>query len=547
MKSTGYRLSLLFLFLTIPLALPVVAQISPQLQESTVRILCPEPDEKGAMGFDIYQIKMSNGEIFESVGASFGTGFVISKDGHIVTNNHVVAPDVKVEVPEKLVLVVQKVGNHYLMHKATVLRQFANRDVAVIQCPKLKATPLPLLFDESKSSASEEVYSMGFPGITDIAVEDFNRSAEVRKQIIVNKAQRTIADLQQKLRRRLSQSEIDAVVQDISDHQGAVSAERNELLAALDTLLRQGDATATTWDISSVVERKSLWKNYFNPTVTKGNIEQISRRHGILGVGYPDVLTIQHSCAIKHGNSGGPLLNGGGQVIGVVGDGFSKTSGGDRESIEWATASNELQGWLDDNHVGYLVAQDWRKTQSLPVKIIVAIALAVAVALVALILGLLKFNQKPSFTTILRDPRMAKALGTTPSRLVDLTDSADSESQKTTGAPLPGFGKWQFAGRTAKGESVRIEVTDVMFSSNNNRLILGRTAELCHLVVKDDSVSKQHASLRKEGDRFLVADRNSSNHTAVNGQFNSKVFDEMPLNDGDTLTLGEVRLDFSKI
>ncbi|MEI9893408.1 MAG: FHA domain-containing protein [Chthoniobacter sp.] len=94
---------------------------------------------------------------------------------------------------------------------------------------------------------------------------------------------------------------------------------------------------------------------------------------------------------------------------------------------------------------------------------------------------------------------------------------------------------------------MRLEITDVMFASNNSRLVLGRTAELCHVVVNDSSVSKQHASLRKEGDRFLVADRNSSNRTAVNGQFNTKVFDEVPLKEGDTLTLGEVRLDFSKI
>ncbi len=165
-------------------------------------------------------------------------------------------------------------------------------------------------------------------------------------------------------------------------------------------------------------------------------------------------------------------------------------------------------------------------------------------AIVALIIGLVKFNQKPSFTTILRDPRMAKALGTTHSRLVEV---ADSVAEKTGVVPLPGFGKWQLAGRTPKGESVRLEITDVMFASNNSRLVLGRTAELCHVVVNDSSVSKQHASLRKEGDRFLVADRNSSNRTAVNGQFNTKVFDEVPLKEGDTLTLGEVRLDFSKI
>jgi pSer/pThr/pTyr-binding forkhead associated (FHA) protein len=65
-------------------------------------------------------------------------------------------------------------------------------------------------------------------------------------------------------------------------------------------------------------------------------------------------------------------------------------------------------------------------------------------------------------------------------------------------------------------------------------------------VINDDSVSKQHAHIRKDGERFLVADRNSSNRTAVNGRFNENVFDEVPFKEGDTLTLGEVRLDFGR-
>lgn len=543
MKSTRYSLPLLFLGLTLALLLPARAQLSEKMQESTVRIFCPEPAENGAPGFDTFHIKLSNGSTVDMVNSSFGSGFVINDQGYIVTNNHVIAPDMMKEIPEKLVMVVQKVGKRYLMHKAKVLWQSANRDVAIIRCPDLKTEPLHFLFDETKSTASEEVYSMGFPSITDVAAEDFDRSAEIRKQLVMIKAQNVINELQQKLRRRLTDNEVQSVVQDVSQHQGAISAERNELLGAIDGFLKQGDAAANSWDITNVVERKTLWKNYFTPTVTKGNIEQISKRHGILGVSYPDVLTIQHSCAVKHGNSGGPLLNAGGQVIGVVGDGFAKVTSGDRETIEWATASSELKGWLDDNRVPYLTAKEYRR-QALPVKIIIAIALAVAVALVALILGLLKFNQKPSFTTILRDPRMAKALGTTQSKLIDV---ADSTSLRTSPSPLPGFGKWQLVGRTPKGESVCVEITDVMFTTNDNRLILGRTAELCHVVVKDDSVSKQHASIRKEGDRFLVADRNSSNRTAVNGQFNTKVFEEVPLKEGDTLTLGEVRLDFSKV
>ncbi|MBV8641082.1 MAG: FHA domain-containing protein [Verrucomicrobia bacterium] len=111
---------------------------------------------------------------------------------------------------------------------------------------------------------------------------------------------------------------------------------------------------------------------------------------------------------------------------------------------------------------------------------------------------------------------------------------------------LPDSSKWQLIGRTPGGRTIRLEITDAMFSSNGGRLVLGRTAELCHVVIDDGSVSKQHAQIRREGGSFMVADRNSSNGTAVNGQFGQRPFDEVPLKDGDTITLGEVKLDFSK-
>jgi hypothetical protein len=112
---------------------------------------------------------------------------------------------------------------------------------------------------------------------------------------------------------------------------------------------------------------------------------------------------------------------------------------------------------------------------------------------------------------------------------------------------LLGGGRWQLVGRTPEGDTLQVEITDSMFTSNDNRLVLGRTVELCHVVIDTKSVSKQHAQIRREGSTFKVADRNSSNGTAVNGQFSRAPFDEVPFKEGDTLTLGDVKLDFSSV
>jgi hypothetical protein len=538
---------------------PSRAQLPAELQESTVRIICPTPAENGAKGFKIIQLHLSSGQTANAVGYSAGTGFVINDEGVIVTNNHVVAPEPLKDVPSPLVMVMQKIGKQYILHKATVLWQSPNGDLGIIQAPSLKAKPFPIEFDDSKSTPSEEVYSMGYPGITDLAEEDFDRSSEIRKLLIENKANYLIHERENQQHRRLPQSEIDEVFREVASKQAMPAGDWMEFLAHLGMFLQNADSAAPAWDVTEVIGQNSLWADYFRPTVTKGNIEKIAKIHGFLGVSHPDVLMFQHNCAIKHGNSGGPLLNGGGQVIGVVGRGEWKMQSGDREDIKWATAAGELKDWLESHKVNYIPAGEWRKTPEQPVKIIeqstlkvverlptrmlIAIALAVAVAIGAAVLGLIRARQSPSFTAILRDPRMAKILGTTQSKLLA---SDGARSQRPPSAPSSSGDKWQLVGRTPNGDQVHVEITETMFANNDDRLILGRTAELCHVVVNDDSISKQHAHLRKDGRRFLVADRNSSNRTAVNGKFNSKVFDEVPIQEGDTLTLGDVRLDFSK-
>jgi S1-C subfamily serine protease len=538
-------------------------QLDPALQESTVRIICPGPAENGAKGFKVIQLTLASGEIAHGVNYSSGTGFVVTDDGVIVTNNHVVAPEPLKDTPSPLVMVMQKIGNQYILHKSTVLWQNPNADVAVIQAPSLKAKPFPIVFDETKSTPSEEVYSMGYPGITDLAEEDFARSNEIRKLLVENKATYRVHEQERQLRRPLSQTEVDAIVRDVAGRLGPIAGEWMEFLAHLGMFLQNAD-DGPAWDVTNVIAGKSLWGDYFKPTVTKGSIERIAKVRGFLGVDHPDVLTFQHSCAIKHGNSGGPLLNGGGQVVGVVGRGESKVSSGDREEIKWAAAAGELKAWLDEHHINYILAGEWHKepekiiqqlpatiiqqptlkiVEQIPRKIILAISLAILVAMAAGVLAFIKSRRTPGVTTLLRDPRVARMLGSSPAHELRGGPAAPRVFEEARG----NRGGWQLVGKTANGNRLQIDLSDSLFASNDYRLILGRTVELCHLVVDDDSVSKQHASIRKDGDRFLVADRNSSNHTAVNGKFNRQVFDETPLKEGDTLTLGEVRLQFRKL
>jgi adenylate cyclase len=66
---------------------------------------------------------------------------------------------------------------------------------------------------------------------------------------------------------------------------------------------------------------------------------------------------------------------------------------------------------------------------------------------------------------------------------------------------------------------------------------IGRSSEN-DVVLNDFSVSRRHAVVRKERDRFLVCDQNSTNGVKVNGRFVSQA----PLAAGDVVTIGTFTL-----
>ena len=71
------------------------------------------------------------------------------------------------------------------------------------------------------------------------------------------------------------------------------------------------------------------------------------------------------------------------------------------------------------------------------------------------------------------------------------------------------------------------------------RVVMGRSRE-CDIVVADPNVSRRHAELRREGDRWSVVDLGSTNGIKVNG----RRVDQAALSDGDRVTLGVTEMTF---
>ena len=69
--------------------------------------------------------------------------------------------------------------------------------------------------------------------------------------------------------------------------------------------------------------------------------------------------------------------------------------------------------------------------------------------------------------------------------------------------------------------------------------VLGRSRE-ADIVLEDPNVSRRHAELRREGERWAIADLGSTNGVKVNG----RRVDRALLEPGDAIVLGTLELAF---
>lgn len=468
---------LLFFTLTFAFVLAGYAEITTEQTAAVVRILrFGKADKDG------------------NIPGGTGTGFVISNDGLIMTNNHVVASKAEVADHPDTYIVLQKVGDNMFTYRATFVAQDPQADLAIIRCPGIKATPFQFLRPSPK--VLEDVYSLGFPGVAD--------------------------DL----------------------HTNSVG-----VAIALDQMLTAKGANSL--DITDLAQKDKILQDFAVPTSTNGKVERLTDAKWVSEL----VPFIQHSCNIRGGNSGGPLLNGGNQVIGVVGDSFMVQKGDHAgEQSNLAVQTIRVETFLKKSGItGYTITDTaWTpppilfpKTNIVP--IIIAASLAVAVALAALLITLFKARRKTGVTALLESLKdKGISSGTQLISYLSGRPRNESSSSGQSNGPTPEGNGWKLDVRTSAGKTFRIPISEGMFTKNGSRLVLGRSGELCDLVVEDETVSRQHADIRKNGKGFEVADRNSSNGTAVNGVFIRKPFERMPLKPGDTLTVGNVKLDFNR-
>lgn len=81
------------------------------------------------------------------------------------------------------------------------------------------------------------------------------------------------------------------------------------------------------------------------------------------------------------------------------------------------------------------------------------------------------------------------------------------------------------------------------FALRQDTITVGKDATLSDFVLRDPSVSREHARLQRQGDQFVLTDLASSNGTSINKQ----AVNQAMLRDGDVIYIGSTVLVFKHV
>jgi S1-C subfamily serine protease len=264
---------------------------------------------------------------------------------------------------------------------------------------------------------------------------------------------------------------------------------------------------------------------FFETTLTQGAVSKVSM--GSWENNGRQLEIVQHTAAVNTGNSGGPLLDGCGQVVGINTQiSLMTLSGVPTNGTFWASSSNAVHHFLADVDVPYATetsacgAVSVPGTTStnlggpLPIWVIVAIAVSTVAAVAAL-------------TVVLVGRKRSSGSGSPRRHAGNRRHSSKANNAEILHLRIDG------------GRSIGLTSSQLITGAT-----IGRAASNT-IALDDDTLSRTHARVDLSGRTLRITDLGSTNGTCVEGV---RLQPNMPMQitTASDVRLGGLRLNLKK-
>lgn len=297
-----------------------------------------------------------------------------------------------------------------------------------------------------------------------------------------------------------------------------------------------GVADRVTYRIErGLLDKDSANKVLLDPTVSTGTIQRL--------IPTLQRMVIQHSATVNKGNSGGPLFDACQRVIGV--NTFSATTTVDIRDIaeairstgqlhfqgtgdlEFSVHISEVILGLREKNIDHSVTPgscwgkfDYYERSSLGISLLAAIG-----SMMILTFGITNGNNSRL--------RLNKAVGNYHAEIDHTFEAPYEEIQ---------FGNAAFLTNKKNGDVFNLP--NLSHSIGEFNVTLGRTKKDADVVIKDVSISREHARIYMRNSNYFIQDMGSTNGTSIDGK-TLNIGVEAEIFSGSVLRLGNLSLIFS--